>query len=95
MKLSKNAPTKAETVIHQSQGDELYSVESEISNSLTNPTPPPETRSIENKILRTASELSLFTVVTAIGWIEPVSGTCISVCFLLLSIVKIWKDENK
>ena len=95
MKPSKNPQTKAETVIHQFQGDELHSVESKMSNSLTNPTPPPETKSIGNKILRTTSELSLFTVVTAIGWIEPVSGTCISVCVLLLSIVKIWKDENK
>ncbi len=95
MKPSKNPPTKAETVIYQSQGDELHSLKSEISNSSTNPTPPPETKSIGNKILGTTSELSLFTVVTAIGWIEPVSGTCISVCLLLLNIVKIWKDENK
>ncbi len=95
MKPSKNPATKLETVIHQSQGDELQSVESEISNSSTNPTPPPETKSIGNKILRTTSEVSLFTVVTAIGWIEPVSATCISVCLLILSIVKIWKDENK
>ncbi len=93
MKPSKNPATKTETVIHQSQGDELHLVESEISNLSTSPTP--ERKSIGNKILRTTSEVSLFTVVTALGWIEPVSATCISVCLLLLSIVKIWKDENK
>ncbi len=93
MKPSKNPATKAETVIHQSQGDQLHLVESEISNLSTSPTP--ERKSIGNKIFRTTSEVSLFTVVTAIGWIEPVSATCISVCLLILSIVKIWKDENK